>query len=317
MPSFVLQIILLLFVIGGIIAYIGNFVGRYIGKRRLTLFNLRPRYTAIAITVISGILIALSTLIVVLLVSQDARTALLGLEQLKQEINQKSLELKEKLEQQKELENKLSFSRREIAQLQSAKQKLGREITAARKGDVLFKNGEIVAISLIQAGPEREKIEAGLNRILSGNKNLKMLPENLEEMVSFLSDKRGVYVVKVTATRNVLWGEEIPVRLEGEENKLIYKEGGEITDLDIPAGLAVSEIEQEITGLLKKVHGAARAAGVLPDPSGSLGSVPYAQIFELAKKIKTNAKKVNLKAIAGGDVYLIGPLEIKFKIGYR
>ena len=93
MLPFAVQTVILLIVIGGAIAYIGNFVGHKIGKRRLTIFSLRPRYTAITITILSGIMIALCTLSILLLISQDAGTALLGLEKLKQEIGQRSAEL--------------------------------------------------------------------------------------------------------------------------------------------------------------------------------------------------------------------------------
>lgn len=344
MLSFALRIILLLLFIGGIIAYIGNYVGRIIGKRRLTIFSLRPRYTATAITVISGILIALSTLAVLLVVSQDARTALLGLEKLKGQIAQKSRELAEankslaelnrtledKLRQQAELERNLKSAKEQIAELERLQDKLGREVKIAREGQVLFRVGEIVTQSLIQAGPEKAKLESGLKQILSaadsyirslGVKSEKhlifMAPEDFDQTVSLLLADNKIYIVKLVATRNALWGEEIPARFELAENKLIYREGKEIADLDIPAGFSAPVIEQEIMRLLGISHRIARGAGVLSDPMGSMGSIPYAQIFELAKRIKVNNREVNLKALAARDVYTIGPLEVKFKISYK
>lgn len=337
MLSFALQVIFLLLFLGGIIAYIGNYVGRWIGKRRLTIFNLRPRYTATAITVISGIIIALSTIVVLLLVSQDARTALFGLGELRKEIKLKSeelektnLELKRKLLFQRELENKLSAAKKEMAALQAAKEKLSREIRITRQGQVLFKVGEMVSLSLIQAGPEKEKIEAGLRQILSaadsylrslGIKSdrhlIYMLPEDFDQALADLTASRKTYVVKLVATRNVLWGEEVPARFELIENKLIYKEGQKIAELDIPAGLSAAQVEQEIMRLLKLSHEAAREAGVLPDPSGSLGSVPYSDIFDLAKKIVSNNKKVTLRVLAKNNIYAIGPLEVRFQVVYK
>lgn len=53
--------ILLLLVSAGAIAYVGDLIGRRLGKRRLTIFGLRPRHTAVLLTVISGALIALLT----------------------------------------------------------------------------------------------------------------------------------------------------------------------------------------------------------------------------------------------------------------
>ena len=69
--------------------------------------------------------------------------------------------------------------------------------------------------------------------------------------------------------------------------------------------------------LLRTSHQSAREAGVLPGPTGSLGSIPYSQIFDLAKKIKSLNRKVNLKVLAAKEIYTIGPLEVKFKISYK
>lgn len=334
MFTFVVQITLLLVVLGGAIAYIGNYVGRYIGKRRLTLFNLRPRYTATAITIISGILIAISTMAVLLIISQDARTALLGLDRLKKEISEKSKELNtaneslQKLNRTlKELEGKLDVTKEEAAQLQKAKQRLSREITVTRQGEVLFKKDEVITLSLIQAGPEKEKIEEGLSRILSaadtnlrglGIKSDKTLvtvaPEEFNQTVYELLGNTKIFVVKLMADHNSLWGEEIPAHFELVENRLVYRTGEEIAGGDIPAGISASQIEQEIMGILKLSHQSAREAGVLPE---AVGSIPYSQIIDFAKKIKATNKKVGLKVLAKKDIYVIGPLEVELKISYK
>ena len=119
------------------------------------------------------------------------------------------------------------------------------------------------------------------------------------------------------ATRNALFGEEIPVRFEILENKLIYKSGQEIAETVIAANLSIPEIEQEIKRLLSLTHLSAMKAGVLPDPGGSMGSVPYAQILSLAQRIKGYKKGIRLKTLARSDIYAIGPLEIDFKIYYQ
>ena len=47
-----------LIVVCGFIAYTGDLLGRRLGKRRLTVFGLRPRHTAILCTVVTGMVIA-------------------------------------------------------------------------------------------------------------------------------------------------------------------------------------------------------------------------------------------------------------------
>lgn len=50
--------VIALILVSGFVAYFGDILGRKMGKRRLTLFNLRPRYTAIVVTTITGMLIS-------------------------------------------------------------------------------------------------------------------------------------------------------------------------------------------------------------------------------------------------------------------
>ena len=76
-------LILVMVITGGLIAFLGDRIGTRVGKRRLTLWGLRPRYTSIVITILTGVLIAGSTMVVLTIISYDVRTALFGMEALK------------------------------------------------------------------------------------------------------------------------------------------------------------------------------------------------------------------------------------------
>jgi uncharacterized protein (DUF3084 family) len=54
-------VFLLLLTLCGFIAYIGDLLGRRLGKKRLSVFGLRPKHTAILLTVVTGVLIAAVT----------------------------------------------------------------------------------------------------------------------------------------------------------------------------------------------------------------------------------------------------------------
>jgi hypothetical protein len=66
---------ILIIAVSGLIAYIGDWVGRKMGRKRLSLFGLRPRHTAIVISVGSGMFIALLTLVAAFAVSEGVRRA--------------------------------------------------------------------------------------------------------------------------------------------------------------------------------------------------------------------------------------------------
>lgn len=72
-----LLFIIALLIAGGVIAYVGDRLGTYVGKKRLTALGLRPRHTAMLYTVISGGLIAVLTLIALIGYDRTVQRALL------------------------------------------------------------------------------------------------------------------------------------------------------------------------------------------------------------------------------------------------
>lgn len=83
---FGLGLILILAVMGGIIAFLGDKLGSKIGKKKMSLFGLRPYHTSVLITIVTGIAVAAATMGALTLVSEDVRTALFGMNRLKSEI---------------------------------------------------------------------------------------------------------------------------------------------------------------------------------------------------------------------------------------
>ena len=79
-------LILALLVLGGVLSTLGDRLGTRVGKARLSLFNLRPRNTAVLITVLTGSLISAMSLGLMLLVSQRLRTGLFELDQLERRL---------------------------------------------------------------------------------------------------------------------------------------------------------------------------------------------------------------------------------------
>jgi len=68
------------------IAYLGDHLGRRLGKRRLMLFGMRPKHTAMCITVVTGMLIATGTLGSIMLIDVDVRRALLLFPEVKKDL---------------------------------------------------------------------------------------------------------------------------------------------------------------------------------------------------------------------------------------
>lgn len=83
-----IRLIIIMAIVGGLIAYIADKMGSKIGKKRMSIFGLRPKHTSILLTVLSGIIISVLTIIVMAIASQSARTALFGMDKLQKELRQ-------------------------------------------------------------------------------------------------------------------------------------------------------------------------------------------------------------------------------------
>ena len=68
------------------LSLLGDSVGSKYGKKRISLFNLRPKYTSMLITAMTGALIGVGILTVMSALSQDVRTALFGMKLLRQQM---------------------------------------------------------------------------------------------------------------------------------------------------------------------------------------------------------------------------------------
>ncbi len=79
-------LILALLVLGGVLSTLGDRLGTKVGKARLSLFNLRPRKTAVVITALTGALISAVSLALLLLVSERLRVGLFELDQLQERL---------------------------------------------------------------------------------------------------------------------------------------------------------------------------------------------------------------------------------------
>jgi len=78
--------ILFIVALAGLIAYAGDRIGHQVGRKRLTLLNIRPRYTSTIIAVATGMIIALIVTLAAIFASNQVQTAFFRLKQINAEI---------------------------------------------------------------------------------------------------------------------------------------------------------------------------------------------------------------------------------------
>lgn len=177
-------LILALLVLGGVLSTLGDRLGSKVGKARLSLLGMRPRRTAVVITVLTGSLISAISLGLMLLVSDRLRTGLFELDQLERRLregrdalhrSQRELTAAERGRQQARsqlsmVEAQAASLRRELAPLlqqrrllEQERDQLSREI-GAKDADIQRNRQELTRLN---------------NRISASAKELQQLETNL------------------------------------------------------------------------------------------------------------------------------------------
>lgn len=76
-------------ILGGVIATVGDRIGTRVGKARLSLFKLRPRKTAVLVTIFTGSIISASTLAILFAADKSLRTGVFELEKIQTDLSTK------------------------------------------------------------------------------------------------------------------------------------------------------------------------------------------------------------------------------------
>ena len=108
-----------IFLLGGIIAAFGDRLGTKIGKARLRLFNLRPRQTAMVITVVTGMLISALTLGILFGLSKSLRRGIFELDDILKETRQIKAELEQVDREKQQVQQQLAQVKNEQIQASS------------------------------------------------------------------------------------------------------------------------------------------------------------------------------------------------------
>lgn len=164
-----LILVFTLIVISGLIAFVGDWVGLKIGKKRVTIFGLRPHYTAIFITIISGILIAIITVTMLAISSNDVRTALFGMEELKEKLTYLSREVGIKNVQLSTTKEELKEKTTQLQEMEGKYQELSEDIknkTSQLEELLIIREGLIEEKE--QLDKEVEELNATIKALYSG-----------------------------------------------------------------------------------------------------------------------------------------------------
>lgn len=177
-------LIVSLLVLGGVLSTLGDRLGSRVGKARLSLFNLRPRNTAVVITVLTGSLISAMSLGLMLLVSQQLRVGLFELDQIQERLQASRAALERSQRERAEAESGRLQARRLLIEARRQAIALRQELQPlqAQRQQLLAERDRLSGeVRSRDADIRRNKAELAQvqRRIDAGARELRQLENNL------------------------------------------------------------------------------------------------------------------------------------------
>lgn len=272
-------------------AFLGDRVGMRVGRRRITLFGLRPKYTSMVVTVVTGILIVTATMAAMAVVSQDVRTALFKMKKLqgdlltaRTELTQAENHAHELASSVKDLNQQVKVKETEyqglVSRYQTTQEKLSSAVTRMRQ----------VESQLAQVGQRLQEVTGEYERASANLAQTQSSLEQTEKDLRFAQSRLAPLTAiqtQLTAVVEQLTGEKDRLNREVEaltEETLSLKQGlegmlgrrmvfhaGEIVlSAVIDCGRSAAEIRQELLTLhLKRANEIALGRGAKAPGDGT------------------------------------------------
>lgn len=289
-------------VVAGGIAYFANRLGRHIGKRKMSIFHLRPRHTSILITTFTGAAIAVITLTVFAALSEPVRVLLGGLEDLRKEeasLRSKVDLLHLELEQGRFVWNVNDPIVHMTLPGGLSPDRVDSAITsllAAANAKTILKNNEIAA--------QKKELALPANEIMI------QCDDDITKTSQKLSERQEVMGVRIKAKKNCLFREKAPVCIEYWDVKLIYHKNDIVNRTVFKPGESMLNYIKFIEVTRQK----AADKGMITSDDGTMGDDFMDELSRIEKEIRNQTGKFELLAVANRDLYETSSLDVRIEV---
>lgn len=295
----------IMIITGGVIAFIGDKLGTKIGKKRLSMFGLRPRHTSMIVTVITGSLITALSIGTMAVVSQDVRTALFGMEELnaamadtKKTLGEVTGELFKVTDEYKKADEALSVSKEEITALKTEQEELTAESETLRIGN------EQLEIEKAELTEQNAGLAETNSELADNNKTLR------EFNLTLTADNE-----KLTADKNELEEHTKNLR-EGliamREGDIVFRAGEILSAGILKGGQSAEEITDEINNLVEEAS--KNISKRFGDGEDSSVWIYQPEMQNIIEKVSASNQDMILRITAAGNLIRGEPVRTSLNI---
>lgn len=325
--------ILFFFIVGSFISFLADNIGKRIGKKKIVIFNLRPKYTAVLITSITGGIIAIISVLLFSFLSKDARIYLF-------EMNK--------------IVKQMDFYRNEVKILQDRYTELTRDISVliqtTHMGDIVFIKDQPIYIYSFYNDGNKEHLYSAINNLkrivvdkykihlpkgkVNIDKNQKYKEEiylndivrvdeaEIRDVMKQIMERKGKRLALIfTSKRNIFIGEYVDVNVFLLEDKLLvpantileYVEITDPTDIEGNFALIMNSISKLQETLIDK------GKLYIPQENSIGGRIPFEKVVSIIVEIKEkygftkSKRKFKILLINKQDIYTAGSFDLILK----
>ena len=286
-------IFLVLIVMGGVIAFLGDRIGSKVGKKRITLFGLRPKYTSVIVTIISGVLISFSTVAVMAVVNENVRVALFGLSRLQAQMNDLNQEIKVK---NRELENgkrQLEARNKEYEDVTKKSEETSRELDRVESQRVYMEN------ELASVQDAYDEAQAGVEKSAREIQNLEKTKEELSSNISTLNEEKKTLLDNIYALR---------------EGQVVMQAGQILTSVTVDENMTSEQTVQVLESVLKDINNMLKQQMNITDESVNLVRISQTDFDNAVQEIAGAKNKKLVRIVAAQNLIRGERLIVDFDI---
>ncbi len=278
-----ISIFLVLIFMGGLIAFLGDKIGSKVGKKRMTLFGLRPKYTSVIVTIISGTLISFMTIAVLAVASENVRVALFGLNKLYAEMDELNAEIADKNRALDEGQKQLQARTKEVADMERRTQDISAELSRVEEQ----RNYVESQLSVIQAA--YDKAQADVHASAEEIRELEKTRQELTGTIGKLDKEKDLLIRNIEAIR---------------EGTVIFRAGQIISSAVVDEHMSRETAAQVLASILNDINTGLRERLNIQDDKAIVVRVQRDDFEQAVQQIMESPVKKLIRVTAAENIIL-------------
>ncbi|MEG5014782.1 MULTISPECIES: DUF3084 domain-containing protein [unclassified Microcoleus] len=205
-------LVFVILVLGGVIATVSDRLGTKVGKARLSLFKLRPRDTAVVVTVMAGSILSAITLGILFATSKPLRTGVFRIDEIQKRLNNARREINQATQEKNLVETELAQARAAQAQARANLEQINQSLQAANAEQALTQtklNSLRAQLNSVQAAKSKteeqlSQVEAAKSQTEEQLSSVEAAKSRTEEQLKLVETARSTTQAQLDRTENQL-----------------------------------------------------------------------------------------------------------------